>query len=502
MPVADSHFMIPFKQALRDPNILGSVYGNLKSRRNWEVIGAAMFAESPERGDLEIFKQLTGRQHWPSEPSREIYQAIGRRGGKSSFSAAVGVYIATMADYSSVLAPGEMAHVVLLAVDREQAKVLLGYIKAYFSNVEMLKQLVVRETINGVELSNGVAISVHTSSFRSIRGRTEAAIVCDEFAYWPDDDASELLAAVRPGMTTIPWAMLIGISTKYMQSGPFYEEVTSNWGKDDSSTLIVQATSQQMNPTLPDDVIQRALAQDPERAGAEYLNEWRTALANAFARDKVCAVLSLDDKAIALPEHHYWDVFAYVDPSGGVNDAATLTIVKTDRESDIITVLLTARWPAPHSPASVIAEMAEVLKRYRLTRVVGDGYAAQLIPDLFADHGIHYERSEFNKSKTYLELLPLVMAEQIEGPNNETLRRELLGLQRRPRAGGNDVIDHAPGTHDDMANSFAGACVVAWHARAARFEGVVLGAPTVSALFDGGLVDDFSGSWPRLSNDW
>ena len=60
-------------------------------------------------------------------------------------------------------------------------------------------------------------------------------------------------------MTTIPWAMLIGISTKYMQDGPFYDEVTTHWGDDESSTLIVQAISQQMNPTLPTDVIEKAL---------------------------------------------------------------------------------------------------------------------------------------------------------------------------------------------------------------------------------------------------
>ncbi len=166
------HFLIPFRRALRDKNILGSVFGDLSTRRNWEAIAAALFAEPPGPGDRKIFRELTGRRNWPKEPAREIYQAIGRRGGKSSFAAAVGVYIATMADYSQVLSPGEQAHVVLLAVDRSQAKVLLGYVKAYFSEVDMLRQMVIRETADGVELSNGCVISVHTSSFRSIRGRT------------------------------------------------------------------------------------------------------------------------------------------------------------------------------------------------------------------------------------------------------------------------------------------------------------------------------------------
>ena len=56
------HFLMPFRKALRDPNVLGSVFGNLDTRRNWEVIGAALFAEPPELGDLEIFQKLTGQR--------------------------------------------------------------------------------------------------------------------------------------------------------------------------------------------------------------------------------------------------------------------------------------------------------------------------------------------------------------------------------------------------------------------------------------------------------
>jgi outer membrane immunogenic protein len=35
----------------------------------------------------------------------------------------------------------------------------------------------------------------------------------------------------------------------------------------------------------------------------------------------------------------------------------------------------------------------------------------------------------------------------------------LQGLERRTRSGGRDIIDHAPGAHDDLANSAAGALV-------------------------------------------
>jgi hypothetical protein len=36
-----------------------------------------------------------------------------------------------------------------------------------------------------------------------------------------------------------------------------------------------------------------------------------------------------------------------------------------------------------------------------------------------------------------------------------------LGLERRTSRGGRDSIDHAPGSHDDLANAAAGAIVAA-----------------------------------------
>jgi len=46
-------------------------------------------------------------------------------------------------------------------------------------------------------------------------------------------------------------------------------------------------------------------------------------------------------------------------------------------------------------------------------------------------------------------------------PDNEQLTRELVGLERRTARGGRDSIDHAPGSHDDLANAVAGAIITA-----------------------------------------
>ena len=52
-----------------------------------------------------------------------------------------------------------------------------GYIKALVQQTPMLAVMIANETAETLELSNGVSIEVHTSSYKSVRGRT---LVCCE----------------------------------------------------------------------------------------------------------------------------------------------------------------------------------------------------------------------------------------------------------------------------------------------------------------------------------
>jgi hypothetical protein len=103
--------------------------------------------------------------------------------------------------------------------------------------------------------------------------------------------------------------------------------------------------------------------------------------------------------------------------------------------------------------------MAEILRSYRVQRVVGDRYAGAWPEQEFLKHGITYQASEKNKSDIYLDFLPLVLSGKVEILDNKQLFAELRSLERRTRKGGKDLVDHAPKAHDDLANAVAGACV-------------------------------------------
>jgi len=67
----------------------------------------------------------------------------------------------------------------------------------------MLARMVEREWAEGFDLSGSVTIEVGTASYRTTRGYTIVAALCDEMAFWPTDDSAqpdyEWLNALRPG---------------------------------------------------------------------------------------------------------------------------------------------------------------------------------------------------------------------------------------------------------------------------------------------------------------
>lgn len=64
-----------------------------------------------------------------------------------------------------------------------------------------------RETVDGVELANGVDIVVQTCDFRSTRGRTILLAVFNEVAFWASENSAnpdiEVFRAVQPAMATL-----------------------------------------------------------------------------------------------------------------------------------------------------------------------------------------------------------------------------------------------------------------------------------------------------------
>jgi hypothetical protein len=128
-------------------------------------------------------------------------------------------------------------------------------------------------------IKHRIIIEVHTASFRTTRGYTIVAALCDEIAYWPTDESAsepdvEVIAAVKPAMATVPGALLLCASSPHARKGALWDAHRKHYGND-GDVLVWQAATRDMNPTVPQSYIDRHLADDPARASAEYLAEFR-----------------------------------------------------------------------------------------------------------------------------------------------------------------------------------------------------------------------------------
>jgi hypothetical protein len=450
-------------QAVNDKKVFAGAFRG-SSWDAWRAFLAALFVLPMSEAELAIYRQCTGRTSAPTVPCREAWLVCGRRSGKSFVLSVIAVFLACFFDWRPFLGPGELATIMVIARDRKQARVIMRFCLGLLKAVPMLRRQIENVTQESISLRNNVIIEVHTASYRSTRGYTIVAALLDELAFWPSDESSaapdsEVLAAVRPGMATIPQSILLAASSPHARKGALWDAHRKHYGKDGDPVLVWQAATRTMNNTVPQAFIDAALADDPALNTAEYLAQFRTDIESFITREAVlaCVLPSVFER----PKEHYKTYHAFCDPSGGSSDSMTLAIGHRDLDRKIIVVDALRETRAPFSPATVVEEFAALCKSYGVGKVVGDKYAGQWPVEAFGKFGIWYEHSAKTKNELYIDLLPLINSRRVALLDNARLINQLVGLERQVSRGGRDSIDHPRGQHDDLANAVAGLSSIA-----------------------------------------
>ncbi|MCC7033835.1 MAG: hypothetical protein IT179_13500 [Acidobacteria bacterium] len=447
-------------EALAHPGLLGALpcFASLATWRPWLVYLAAVYGLPfaaldvvgvSEADALALWQQHTGRTTYdpPAGGYPEAVAIVGVQSGKTRVSAALAAYEALRG------APG--THALLIAQDQRSAlRTLLRYVREPFAAVPSCRAEVVSETTDSIELARGVTIAAYPCRPAAVRGLRACVVVIDELAYFTATDGRptdiEMLRAAR-GRTATTGGKVIVLSSPYGQSGALWELHRRHYGCDDATTLVWQASAPAMNPTLPADYLARMAQDDPEAYRSEVLGEFRAGLTTLLDPETLDAVVEASVRERAPCGGHV----AYYDASGGRSDAAALGIAHREGDRAILDVV--RAWPAPHNPAGVIAEVCELVTRYRCPEVVGDRYAGEFVAEQFRARGVRYRPADRDRSALYLDLLSHVQAGTVALLDDAATLRELRGLERRRGPSGRDRVDHRPGAHDDRAVVAAGA---------------------------------------------
>ncbi len=462
--------------ALTSPQLFGGLpaFRSLTTWRTWLVALKALYGLPLDDGEARTFCRCTGRSRYQPRPGGfpEAAFIVGRQAGKSRI-------VGLLSAYEAMRAPrepdGTETYVLSVAQDQRAAmRSLFRYSTAPFDRLPVLRALVTGRRADAWTLDTGTVLAAMPCKSESVRGLRARFIACDELAYFRSSENLpadvEMLRACRPCLATTG-GKLVTLSSPAGATGALWDLHRAHFGRDDSDVLVWVASAPDMNPTLPRDYLDRMRASDPDAYRSEVLAEFRQGVSSLFDPAALDAVV-LSGVRERLPETGRPYV-AFVDASGGRHDRFAVAVASADPDGRAVLDAVWT-WSPPFDPLAVVREVCDRLRPYRVGTVTGDRYGSGFVTEAFTAGGLRYLASDRDRSRVYLDTLPLVNAGQVRLLDRPDLLRELRGLERRVTRNGRESVDHVRGSHDDAANAACGAVVLA---RA-------LVAPTRTGMFD------------------
>lgn len=407
--------------------------------------------------------QMFGGVERVSELARKfVLLRLGRGSGKTTLCSAFSVYKAVTADVSKC-GPGDVPYVIVVAPDKETAKLSIRMAREMIRSNPALENLLEGEEAQVITLRRPDGKQVKIESFAasrggsSMRGRSIMAFLMDEAEFFTSNSSEstrdysindkDIFNALKPRLMPDGIGMLI--STPWPVEtlmGTMFDE---NWTKCRTATAI-KAPTLLVRGDDPDikALVEDELARDLENARRELFCELEGISGGEFF-DLNALNLSLEEVGdrFPVPFNPAWPVAIGCD-LGFVRDSSSIVAVQWDGHV-YRTVFAEEMHPKPGkplSPSSVMNRFAIVAKQYGGIGVVADSYYRESLKEQLAESGlVVYEALEGTKGKAEIfQRCRAVMNEgQIRIPDNSIGRRILQQARlvvSKPTPGGTTTI--------------------------------------------------------------
>ena len=410
-----------------------------------------------DSAEFDFYCRATGRKTYDPREQKETTAIIGRRGGKTRLAAQIAVYEATRVHN---IPPGERAFILVIAPVLKQAQIAFRYIRKYISSSPELSDLVVKERKSEIELRNGITIACQPCSQITVRGDSVVCAICDELGFWKREETAanperEVIAALRPAMATLTNTKLVKISTPFRKDGILWDDFRE---RDSLDYLVWQASSKEMNPTIPDDFLKEEERKNKEDFRREYLAEFTDSVLGWITWEMLepCVVRGCRE----LPRVSNGTYVAAVDPAFRESEFGFAILHRSD--SGHITVPFAARWtPTHNSPLnleSISVQINDILRRFVINSLVGDQYCFPILREHFEKLGIFYREFSFGphtRASIYGNLRQLMGQQKLSLVDHPDLIRQLISLEQIRAANGNTDIRPPRSLKDDIAIAVA-----------------------------------------------
>lgn len=357
--------------------------------------------EDNER-DLAL-QMFGGVERVDPSAKRYICLRLGRGSGKTTMCSAYAIYEAVTHDISKC-GPGDVPYVIVIAPDKETAKLSVRMCREMIRSQPALERLIVSDTDNMIQLRRPDGRMVRIEAFAAsrggsaVRGRTIIAFLMDEAEFFMSNGEGggrdysvndhDLFRALKPRLLRNGKGMLV--STPWpieTLMGTMFEE---NWGHP-KTAVAVKAPTLLVRGSDPDVVamVQDELSKDPENARRELFCELDGFTGGEFF-DAGALHTNLDNVyEFPHPFNPAWPVAVGCD-FGFTRDSSAIAVVQWDG-AHYRTVYLEELRPKPGSPlkpSEVVAKFAAITKRYGSSFVVSDGYYREAIKEALHTHNL------------------------------------------------------------------------------------------------------------------
>jgi hypothetical protein len=430
---------------------------------------ASSSAPTPEAPIIRFASEVVGLDLWPWQRRvlTELYadnirvgiMRCGRRSGKGTLAALVGVFEATVnAGAHLAAAPaGEPVWIIIVSASQKSARIVHGYVRRLL-RAPALRALVVEESADEISLSNGVNIATRPCYAPAIRGVGAPIAILDELAWYQGRDGSPLdpaaiWDAIVPAGAQFPERRTIVCSTPRWSIGFFADlcreaDTTPGWRTWHIATA-------EANPTIPLDFLESERLRDPASYAREYGAEWDSGIGSVFPQDAILAAIR--HGAPELPPEPGTRYVVSVD-AGFVGDK--FAVVTAHSAGEQVVVDLVRSWAGtrkqPVQLDSTLDEISAIARRYNGAHVLCDQYSSQAILQGLAKRGADaLERPWDNAGKVDAagSVRRVLLSGLLSLPDHSGLIGELSTLEQRPMATGRVRIAAPPGGSDDFATA-------------------------------------------------
>ncbi|MGD0123477.1 MAG: hypothetical protein ABSC46_13065 [Candidatus Limnocylindrales bacterium] len=424
-----------------------------------------------EQPIIRFAREVLGFRLFPRQAGivEEIYRdgirtavlRLGRRSGKGRIAATVATFEATVnaAAHLAAVPVDEQVAIVVVATSQKQARIVHRFVRAFLRRPE-LASLVVRDTDDEIELTNGIVIVTVPCHAASARGLAIAVAIFEEAAWFAGRDGSpldpkEIWDALVPGTAQFPERRVIVMSTPRWSVGWFAticEQAGSGRWPD---MRHWHGTTAEMNPSIPASFLEQEQAKDPAAFRREYEAEFDAAIAAVFDDALVRAAIADRADLPALPGQAY---VASID-AAFTGDTFALVLGHVGEQARILVDRVRGWTGSRANPVRIdetLDEIALICRAYNGAPVLIDQFAAEPIRQGLAKRGLQvYPRPWTQESKVdaVAAMRRALYGGRLEIPRHRELIAELVSLEQRPSPSGRPRIA-APGSgHDDYASA-------------------------------------------------